>query len=77
MKRNGNLYDRIISIENLQLADQNARRGKLHSYGVELHDRNRDANIQKLHEALRDQTYKTSGYHIFKIYEPKERDQEI
>lgn len=74
MKRISNLYDSIISIENLQQADINARRGKKQSYGVELHDRKRDANIQRLHEALRDQTYKTSRYHIFKIYEPKERE---
>lgn len=74
MKRIGNLYDRIISVENLNLADTKARKGKLHSYGVQLHDKNREANILALHEALKNGTYKTSQYHVFKIYEPKERE---
>lgn len=74
MKRIGNLYDRICSIENLKLADEKARRGKLRSYGVKLHDKSREENILKLRESLLSQTYKTSKYSIFKIYEPKERD---
>lgn len=74
MKRFGNLYDSIISLENLQLADEKARKGKVHSYGVQLHDKNRESNLMKLHESLKNQTFKTSKYHIFKIYEPKERE---
>lgn len=72
MKRIGNLFDRVISIENLQLADQKARKGKLRSYGVQMHDKNRDANILALHESLKNGTFRTSKYHIFTIYEPKE-----
>lgn len=73
MKRMGNLYQKIISIDNLRLADEKARRGKGNSYGVKCHDRNRDANIMKLHEALLTKTYKTSEYDVFTIFEPKER----
>ena len=73
MKRIGNLYDKIISLENLQLADEKARKGKLKSYGVKVHDRNREANLLALHEALKAGTYRTSEYSIFTIYEPKER----
>lgn len=73
MKRIGNLYDKIISVENLRLADKKARRGKSHSYGVMAHDKNRDANIFALHEALLTKTYKTSQYDVFRVYEPKER----
>lgn len=73
MKRIGNLYEKIISVENLRLADEKARRGKLRSYGVRFHDRNREANIQALHEALLTKTFKTSPYEVFTIYEPKER----
>lgn len=73
MKRFGNLYERIISVENLRLADEKARRGKAHTYGVRLHDRRREANIQALHEALRTKTFKTSAYDVFTVYEPKER----
>jgi len=73
MKRIGNLYERIYSIENLQLADAIARKGKSKQPGVIGHDRNREENIQKLHEMLKDKTYQTSEYTTFTIFEPKER----
>ena len=59
MKRIGNLFDQIISIENLRLADEKARKGKLRSYGVRVHDKNREANILALHEKLKNGTFKT------------------
>jgi retron-type reverse transcriptase len=74
MKRIGNLYGKIIDIDNLRLADEKARRGKLRSYGVKVHDKNREANILLLHEMLKNKTFRTSEYSIFKIYEPKERE---
>lgn len=73
MKRIGNLYDRIISLDNLRLADENARKGKQHTYGVRVFDRNKEANLQRLHEVLKAGTYKTSRYTTFTIFEPKER----
>ena len=73
MKRIGNLYDKVISLDNLRLADEKARKGKLKSYGVRVHDANREANLLALHENLKNGTFKTSKYHIFTIYEPKER----
>lgn len=74
MKRINNLYQQIISIENLQLADAIARKGKSMQYGIIAHDRNREANIIKLHQMLVDKSYTTSAYSTFKIYEPKERE---
>lgn len=73
MKRVSNLYEQIISVGNLRLADEKARRGKANSYGVQAHDRNREANIQALHEALLTKTFRTSQYDVFTIHEPKER----
>ena len=73
MKRIGHLYDRIISIDNLHRADEKARCGKSNTYGVRVHDRNREANILALHESLLTKTFKTSPYDIFTIHEPKER----
>lgn len=73
MKRISNLYDKIISIENLRLADVKARRGKLKSYGVQAHDKKREENIQALHEALLTKTFRTSPYDVFTVREPKER----
>lgn len=74
MKRIGNLYDKIISIENLVEADRNARKGKKNKIGVIIHDRNKEENIKKLHEILKAGTFKTSKYNIFKIQDPKERE---
>jgi retron-type reverse transcriptase len=74
MKRIGNLYEQVISLENLHLADERARKGKLRSYGVQIHDKNREANLLKLHNDLKNQIFKTSKYYVFKIYEPKERE---
>jgi retron-type reverse transcriptase len=73
MKRIGNLYEKVISLENLRLADEKARKGKLRSYGVMVHDKRREANLIALHESLKNGTFRTSKYHVFTIYEPKER----
>lgn len=73
MKRIGNLYEKVISLENLRLADEKARKGKLRSYGVKVHDKRREANLIALHESLKNGTFQTSKYHVFTIYEPKER----
>ena len=73
VKRIGNLYQSICSIENLKLADSIARKGKLNQPGVIAHDKARDENITKLHEMLVNKTYRTSAYTTFTIYEPKER----
>jgi len=74
MKRVGNLYEQIYSIENLQLADSIARKGKLKSHGVKLHDKNAEANLLALQDMLKNKTYQTSAYRTFIIYEPKIRE---
>jgi hypothetical protein len=74
MKRLGNLYDSVCSIENLVLADAVARKGKVNRRGVIQHDKNKENNITGLHHLLFTKTYKTSPYTVFKIYEPKERE---
>ncbi|UOY07738.1 RNA-directed DNA polymerase [Muricauda sp. SCSIO 64092] len=73
MKRKGNLYQKIISADNLRFADEKAQKGKSKQYGVQLHNRNREANILKLHHLLKTKTYQTSPYDIFQVFEPKER----
>ncbi len=74
MKRKSDLFQSIISIDNLMLADEKAQKGKTKQYGVVLHNKNRETNIMKLHTMLLMKTYKTSEYDIFKVYEPKERE---
>lgn len=77
MKRYGNLYDRIIDLENLRLADVKARKGKLRSYGVKMHDKNRDSNIFALHEILVKGQYRTSPYKIFTTVTDAGKEREI
>ncbi|KMQ70333.1 RNA-directed DNA polymerase [Chryseobacterium koreense] len=74
MKRLNNLFEKIISIENLTLADLKAQKGKRETYGVIQHNKNSENNILKLHDMLISKTYKTSQYDVFKVFEPKERD---
>lgn len=73
MKRLNNLYQQIISIENLQHADIKARKGKAKQYGIKVHDKNRENNIAELHLSLLNKKYKTSEYTTFTVFEPKER----
>jgi RNA-directed DNA polymerase len=61
-------------MENLQLADAKAQKGKSKQYGVRLHNVNKEANLQQLHTMLVNKTYRTSAYTTFKVHEPKERE---
>lgn len=74
MKRVSNLFHKITDIENIYLADKKARRHKLNTYGVKLHDKNREENLLNLQRMLIEGTYVTSDYETFIIYEPKERE---
>lgn len=74
MKRIGNLYDKICTFENLYEADEKARKGKMRTYGVKVHDKNRTENLLKLRDELLTGTFKTLPYSTFIIYEPKERE---
>lgn len=73
MKRISNLYEKIYSIDNLNLADSIARKGKKEQYGIFIHDKNRSNNILLLQQMLKNKTYKTSPYTTFTIFEKKER----
>lgn len=74
MKRIGHIYEQIYQLENLQLADENARKGKSKRREVKIFDENRESNLQELKVLLKTEKYKTSKYQVFKIWEPKERD---
>lgn len=68
MKRIGNLYEKVCSIENLQLADEKARKGKLRTYGVIEHDKKREVNLLKLRETLLNGTFHTSKYDVYSLF---------
>lgn len=74
-KRVGFLLEKLCDIQNIELADDNARRNKPKSRKyIMKHDKNRDLENWQLSNKLWNLTYKTSKYDIFKIYEPKERE---
>lgn len=73
MKRINNVYDEICSMENLELAERKARKGKSNQYGVKIFDRDKENNLFILKKILVEQTYKTSPYKTFTVFEPKER----
>ena len=64
MKRHNNLFERIIDMENLLLAHDNARRGKTHYREVKMVDRDPVKYTTAIHQMLRGQTYEVGDYDI-------------
>lgn len=52
MKRYSGLHDKLCTIENIEVADDNARKNKNKKYGINKHDKNR----QYENEDSRDKT---------------------
>ncbi len=74
MKRKDNLFDQLISTENIIAADKKARIGKNHRKDVKLFDQDKAQNINAIQSMLANQTYRVSPYRIFPVFEPKKRD---
>ena len=74
MKKKKGLFEKVIDIENIRLADVRARKNKAKNYGIELFDRNREENINQLQRELENETYRTGDYEVFIIKTPKERE---
>lgn len=72
MKRHDNLWEKIISYDNLYLALKNASRGKKRKAGVKKVLRNPDKAVHKLHDILIN-GFKNSKYRYKTVYEPKQR----
>jgi RNA-directed DNA polymerase len=73
MKRYGNLFEKIIDIENLKLAHKNARKGKTHYSAVRVVDNDPDSFLWQLHNSLKNKTFTTSPYKTKQICKPKPR----
>ena len=70
MKRYSGLHDKLCTIENIEVADDNARKNKNKKYGINKHDKNRQYENEDLVDKLFNLKYKTSKYSLYKIYEP-------
>lgn len=73
MKRYNNLFDKIVTLENLYLADKKARRNKGRRKDIQEFDKDRENLLTKLRDDLINENYVTSEYDTFIIREPKER----
>jgi len=75
MKRKGNLFNKIVNINNLFLAEKKARRGKSNKPDVQLFIKNLEENIVNLYYELLNKEYRTSEYYIFYLKDyNKERE---
>ena len=60
----GDLFDRIVSMENLRNAHHKARKGKAHYQEVKWVNQNEDAALKHIQELLISGTFNTSPYRI-------------
>lgn len=75
MKRFGNLYPQIYDLTNIELAHQNARKGKKHYSEVRKVDAEPEKHFKMIQVMLRDKTFRNSEYEVFKRIEGgKERE---
>jgi retron-type reverse transcriptase len=68
-----NLFDEIISLENLFESWKEFRRGKRKKPDVQLFERYLEDNIFQLHSELKNKIYRHSEYTSFYITDPKRR----
>ena len=73
MKKHRNLMQQICSLDNLYEAADKAAKGKRKNPEVVAFYENIDTNLLKIQQLLLSGKFKTSKYHLFTIYEPKER----
>lgn len=67
MKRYSGLHDKLCTIENIEVADDNARKNKNKKYGINKHDKNRQYENEDLVDKLFNLKYKTSKYSLYKV----------
>lgn len=73
MKCHGDLFSKIVEVDNLYLAYKKARKGKTWQDTIKRFERNLDANILRIHNLLDSKTFNTSQYTEKTIQEPKKR----
>lgn len=64
MKRHGNLFEKIVDIENIKLAHRQARRGKSFYTEVKMVDSNIEKYAYEIQQSLTNKTFSTSEYEI-------------
>ena len=78
MKRINNLFETIISVDNLHAAYLNARKRKVRSKGVLIFEQGDiTQKLLDLHTKLKEGTFTTSNYHIFDIVTREGKQRQI
>lgn len=73
MKRHGNLWDDIASMDNFWAAYRAARKGKTWQRTVQCFEAHAERRLQQLQRMLLEKSFTTSRYKTKTIYEPKKR----
>ena len=73
MKRHGNLWEKIIDLENIKLAHRFARKGKLFYTEVKMVDNDIDKYCLEIQQMLINKTFTTSKYRISQIHDGKKQ----
>ena len=73
MKRTGNLWSAVVEHGNLVRAFHQAARGKRHKLEVRRFAADLDGNLERLRRELEDGSFPTGRFHVFKVFDPKER----
>ena len=73
MKTYRKIFDKIISLENLELAYKKARKGKTKKDYVIEFESNLKENVLQLHTELKNETYKPEPLKTFTLRDPKTR----
>ena len=74
MKRHGNLFEKIVDMDNLRYAFKRARKGKTWMKAVKAFELNLEENLLAIQKKLIDKTFTTSEYRIKYAYYPKFRE---
>ncbi len=73
MKRQNNLFEKIVSFRNILKASKKARRGKRYNASTAAFEYNLESNLLRIIEVLKNKTYIPGAYCDFQIYDPKRR----
>lgn len=73
MKRHGNLFEKVCSIENLWQAHKNAKKGKGWYKEVKEIEKDPDKYLYELQAMLKNHTFRTSPYEVFYKQEGKKQ----
>jgi hypothetical protein len=71
MKRIGNLFDKIVDMDNLRLAHYNAKKGKAHYREVKVIECNPEFYLKQIQDSLISKMFSTSEYIIATINDGK------